>query len=299
MKWNKKGQIYTVNNDNPFLVSHAANPLAVLLHDDVYRIYYSGRNIDNRSSVSYVDYDVVKNQIVNDHKLPIAIHGKDDSFYSHGISVGNMWVQNDECYIGFMGWQVKDGHHWRGDMGKLRVKNDIVEDISMLLGVNEEDLVSLSYPFVLFEDSTYKMWYGSTIDWTSENGEMIHVIKYATSKNGNDWYMHGLAIPYEIGVAQAFSRPTVIKIDNKYHMWFSFRSGDGTPYRIGHAISNNGIDWIRQKYSGIDVGKDGWDSEMICYPFVFSHKEQIFMLYNGNKYGKYGFGIAVLEKDVK
>ena len=38
-----------------------------------------------------------------------------------------------------------------------------------------------------------------------------------------------------------------------------------------------------------------WDSEMICYPYVFEHKDDLYMLYNGNDYGKTGFGLAVLE----
>ena len=51
----------------------------------------------------------------------------------------------------------------------------------------------------------------------------------------------------------------------------------------------------RKKNSGIDVSDDGWDSEMICYPFVFDHKGERYMLYNGNDYGKTGFGLAILE----
>ena len=34
---------------------------------------------------------------------------------------------------------------------------------------------------------------------------MIHVIKYETSKDGEYWDKHGLAIPYELGVAEVFS----------------------------------------------------------------------------------------------
>ena len=36
---------------------------------------------------------------------------------------------------------------------------------------------------------------------------------------------------------------------------------------------------------------------MIEYPFVFDHKGQRFMLYNGNGYGKTGFGMAVLTNE--
>jgi hypothetical protein len=35
---------------------------------------------------------------------------------------------------------------------------------------------------------------------------------------------------------------------------------------------------------------------MIEYPFVFDHADQRYMLYNGNGYGKTGFGLAILDQ---
>ena len=32
---------------------------------------------------------------------------------------------------------------------------------------------------------------------------------------------------------------------------------------------------------GIDVSESGWDSQMICYPYVFVHAGQRDLLYNG------------------
>jgi len=292
MNWKKLGQIYTVNNKNPLLITHASNPLAIHINDDVYRIYYTGRNNQNQSSVSYVDIDVVLNKTIYDHKQTIVEYGDKNSFYSHGISVGNMWEQDGNKYIGFMGWQIPEGGHWRGDIGKFDLDT---KQITMMLGISEEDKISLSYPFVLEEDGVYKMWYGSTINWSSSNGEMIHIIKYATSNDGRNWNHKGLSIPYEIGKAQAFSRPCVVKLNNKYHMWFSYRSGDGTPYRIGYAYSIDGEKWEIQD-SDITTSDIGWDSEMICYPYVFEHKQNLFMLYNGNSYGKCGFGLAICKE---
>ncbi|MNX51611.1 hypothetical protein D3C86_822760 [compost metagenome] len=79
-------------------------------------------------------------------------------------------------------------------------------------------------------------------------------------------------------------------------MWYSYRSGDGTKYKIGYSHSVDGIHWERRHNDvGIDVSKKGWDSEMICYPFIFEHKNDRYMLYNGNEYGKTGFGIAKLK----
>jgi hypothetical protein len=84
-------------------------------------------------------------------------------------------------------------------------------------------------------------------------------------------------------------------------MWYSFRSGSGEKYRIGCSRSNDGKIWKRVA-SGIDVSKTSteWDSEMICYPYVFEHNEKLFMLYNGNNYGFSGFGLATTDiKDIK
>ena len=285
--WKKIGMIYRVTNDHPQLLTHASNPLAQHLKDDVYRIFYSGRDAENRSSISYVDYDIVQQMIVNDYKTPIAIP-KEGTFYSHGITIGNLWEQDGEKFIGFMGWQQREGEHWRGDVGKVSLTTGA---ISLVLGVNSHDKISLSYPHVMWDDDVCKMWYGSTIDWTSENGEMIHVLNYATSENGHDWETHGLAIPYEVGTAQAFSKPCVIRRDDGYHMWFSYRSGTGTPYRLGYSFSRDGQEWSRTQ-STLSVSNKGWDSDMVCYPYVFEHKNILYMLYNGNQYGREGFGLA-------
>ncbi|HAS44832.1 MAG TPA: hypothetical protein DCS93_30410 [Microscillaceae bacterium] len=298
-QWTKLGQVFEVNNANSYLKSHAANPLAIHLRDNVYRVFYSGRSIENKSSVGYVDIDIHLHKVINYPKEPVITFGNSESFYSHGISIGNCYEANNQHYILFMGWQFPKNAHWRGDVGRLRLINNQnlqVLSASPFMGIDEEDQVSLSYPFVMFHEGIYKMWYGSTITWDAGNGEMIHAIKYATSDDAINWKKHGVAIPYEIGVAQAFSKPSVIINDDGYHMWYSYRSGTGTKYRIGYSFSDNGVNWQRKETeSGIDVSVDGWDSEMICYPFVFNHQNDLYMLYNGNSHGKYGFGLAILE----
>lgn len=299
MKWNKLGQIFTVSGTYKEIISHASNPLAFHLYDDVFRIFYSGRDVFNKSSVSFIDIDIITFEHVNNPDKVVFSYGQEGSFYSHGVSIGNCYSQNDKEYILFMGWQFKEGEHWRGDIGRLQIidkKHLTLDPIQAFMEIDEEDKISLSYPWVMFHEGIYKMWYGSTIDWTSENDEMIHVIKYATSTDGENWKKHGIAIPYEIGVAQAFSKPSVYIDDIGYHMWYSYRSGNGTTYRIGYSHSKDGINWERKHNEvGIDVSNSGWDSEMICYPFVFEHKNNMYMLYNGNGYGKSGFGIAKFE----
>ena len=301
-KWQKLGLLYCPSNTNrhPKLLSHAANPLPFLLDGDVYRIFFSGRDADNRSSVGAVDVDVVKRKIIREHSHPFFENGPEGSFYADGVSIGNCYEVDGKRYMLFMGWQTPKGGHWRGDIGRLVVRSDLTLELDSdvpFLPSDEVDPISLSYPWVLgTEGGGFNMWYGSTTTWDAGNGEMVHAIKYASSADGHHWTREGLAVPYELGTAQAFSRPTVARgSQGEYEMWFSYRSGTGEKYRIGHAVSKDGKTWrLALKEVGIDVSADGWDSEMIEYPFVLDHKGQRYMLYNGNEYGKTGFGLAVL-----
>ena len=51
------------------------------------------------------------------------------------------------------------------------------------------------------------------------------------------------------------------------------------------------------KESNFFCSESGWDSEMVCYPYVFEYNDKLYMLYNGNGYGKTGIGLAVLEEE--
>lgn len=301
MQWIKQGQLFCPENIHPKLFSHAANPLALHLEDDVFRVLYSGRDADNRSSVGYVDVDIVARKVVHVHGAPLLEHGSAGSFYSHGISIGNCYESDGRRYILFMGWQQPPDGHWRGDIGRLILESDFsmhLDDAAPFMACDTTDLVSLSYPWVTkMDDGSYRMWYGSTVTWDAGNNEMLHVLNQATSSDGRTWKRLGLAVPFQMGRAQAFSRPTVIgNADSGYHMWFSYRSGTGVKYRIGYARSADGGVWdLQLENAGIDVSSEGWDSEMIEYPYVFEHKGVHYMLYNGNGHGKTGFGLAILN----
>ena len=76
-------------------------------------------------------------------------------------------------------------------------------------------------------------------------------------------------------------------------MFYCFRSHvDPVTYRIGWAFSADGLQWQRDDGIGIEPTPGEWDGEMTCYPCVFEWDGEIWMLYNGNGYGRTGFGLA-------
>ena len=302
-KWQKLGRIYNPERSGRHakLLTHAANPLPIHLGGDIYRIFYNGRDSFQRSSIGAVDIDLVGRQIVNDHFLPFFEHGDPGTYYADGVSIGSAYTSNDKRYIFFMGWQAPKDGHWRGDLGRILVGEDFGLSLDgdknrPFMGADEQDPISLSYPWILkFESGLFRMWYGSTITWTAQNGEMVHVLKSSSSYDGDHWQKEGISVPYIIGRAQAFSRPTVVKSgNNHYEMWFSYRGGPGSSYRIGYARSENALKWsLDLEGSGIDVSDLGWDSDMIEYPYVFDHGSDRYLLYCGNGYGRSGFGLAL------
>lgn len=301
--WQKKGCLYNPEeyNNDPKLLTHAANPLAVHLEKDIYRIFFSGRDYKNRSSVGAVDIDIVSQEIIYKHKKPFFTFGEDNSFYHAGVSIGCTYSTNAKRYMLFMGWQTPHNKHWRGDIGRLIITENAeleLENESPLISSDSIDPISLSYPWIEKDSSgLYHMWYGSTLSWQSTNNEMIHVFNHATSQDGDIWLKTGQAVPHIEGVAQAFSRPTVLPGENNtYEMWFSYRSGLGETYRIGYAKSITPEKWeLDLPATGITISESGWDSEMIEYPFVFQHNNISYMLYNGNGFGKSGFGLAIRQ----
>src|SRR6056297_1579488 len=176
--WNKLGQIYTPLGQHPKLRTHAANPLALHLHGDVFRVFYSGRDAQNRSSVGAVDIDILARKIICNHALPFFLHGPKGSFFADGVSIGCVFDVGAVRRMLFMGWQSPDGGHWRGDIGSLIVQPNLtlnLEKDTPFLASDAMDPVSLSYPWVQYIEDRFCMWYGTTVTWDAGNSEMLHI----------------------------------------------------------------------------------------------------------------------------
>ena len=152
------------------------------------------------------------------------------------------------------------------------------------------------------------MWYIYGSKWITDASETdpqrVYKIVYASSMDGIQWKSEGKhLIADRLNENECQALPTVINFDGLYHMFFCYREATGfrkdvrRGYRIGYAFSSNMRVWTRDdEGGGLNVSREGWDSEMLCYPHIFSHNGQIYMLYNGNEFGRLGFGLAILER---
>jgi len=127
MRWKKLGKIYSLPRGglHKSIKTHTANPLAVHLSGDEFRVFYSARDDDARSSVCAVDIDIIQKVVTKEHIKPLLKFGGEDSFYSEGISIGNLYEAKGSKFILFMGWKNQVDKHWYGEIGRIKVNKDL------------------------------------------------------------------------------------------------------------------------------------------------------------------------------
>jgi hypothetical protein len=305
MNWIKLKHIFSPDKNFSWMQTHAANPFPVFLVNEIYRIYFTCRDRESKSHIGFVDIDFAEDfKVVDVSSEPVIAPGDLGMFDDSGVAMGYYIVIDNVPHIYYLGWNLKVTVPWLNSIGlaKQNVLTGKFEKISRapVMDRSDEDPFSISYPSILFENGIYKMWYGSNLKWGKLQHEMSHVIKYAESFDGINWKRtNAVAVNLVHKGEYALSKPFVVKHEDGYHMWYSYRANNEIKtYRIGFAVSNDGLNWERKdEQAGIDVSKNGWDKEMICYPSLFNFKGNTYMLYNGDGYGKTGFGIAVLKYD--
>jgi hypothetical protein len=316
MKWRKLGRIFdpTEHTLPNRCAEFAQSPQTLVLPDRV-RVYFSSRERDSvgkyLSHIAYADFSRDMNRLltVSDHVvLPLGDLG---CFDEHGIFPINV---------------LKDGDRVLAYTTGLNRKISVALDASIGLAISHDDgrtfsrygagpilAASLNEPFLIADafvrhyEELYHMWYIYGVKWQRMHEtvppDRVYKITHAVSPDGINWRRDGRRIIADrLNADECQALPTVIHLDGLYHMYFCYRQAHGfrqsgnSAYRIGYAWSSDLENWMRDdSLAGIEVSAEGWDSEMQCYPHVFECNGKVFLLYNGNEFGRYGFGLAILE----
>jgi len=301
-EWEKVGLIFDpAVLGHEWMTTHAQNPIPVPLGSGVYKVYFSTRDSGNRARGGFFVFDVHRPfEILEVSSRPLLDLGPLGAFDDAGVMPSSIVDHQGVILMFYTGWSRTVDVPFAFHVG-LAVSGDggcTYERASLapILGRNHHDPYITGAPFVLFEEGRFRMWYVSGTKWERVSPEAkakhYYTVKYAESDDGLVWRTNaGLCLPYEAS-EYAIARPVVLRMSDRYEMWFTFRGGANT-YRLGRATSTDGQQWERESPPiGIDVSSSGWDSEMICYGYPFVHDGRQYALYNGNAYGRTGVGLA-------
>lgn len=302
MAWRKLGLIYAPDGRREWAITHASVPIADHLEDDRYRIYFTSRDAENRSHVSWIDIDLnLPADVLATAEAPVLAPGKIGAFDMDGVMASSLVRNGDERRLYYIGWNRAVGVPFRNCIG-LAIQNGIDGPFQRyadgpVLDRGPTDPYFLASHDVHVEGASWHIWYLSGLDWLPGSPPAsTYNLRYAVSADGINWQRHGtvavdFAHPGEIAIA----RPTVVKDEDLWRMWFCYR-GTEFDYRLGYAESTDAVRWTRKDHlAGLETSESGWDSEMICYPHVFDHQADRYLLYNGNGYGASGIGLAIFD----
>jgi hypothetical protein len=303
MVWHRLGCVYSPDGSRPWARSHAALPVPVQLDGDIYRVFFSSRDADNRSYVGWVDVDLSSTpSVVREASEPVMAPGEDGTFDDDGISIGCLTAADDGVRLYYMGWNLGVRAAWRNAIGVAHARTPVDcfqrHSSGPVLDRSPEDPYTLSYPCVLRRgEQDWWMWYGSNLSATISAKSVRHSIKLARSHDGVHWWRDGTTvIAFAAPDEYAIARPSVVGADGGLIMGFACRS---KRYRIGFAASADWLTWTRiDSIMRLDPSPQGWDSEMTCYPALFRHRDQLWLAYNGNGYGLTGIGFAVWDGEI-
>lgn len=309
-RWKKLGLLYQPDHDRPQLAHSALAPFAHSTGDGEWDIYFSGRDDQDRSRGWRLRMHADGPDSFRVDGLdtePVLDLGEPGQFDDSGVVPTCLIERDGAHFLYFNGWTLGDpipfysfcGVAKSTDGGRTFQKLATTPNV---LDRNEVDPISTFSTFILHDADTniWRMWYVSCLRWAEHAGELRHDyhIRYAESADGVSWKREGrVAIDFAHPGEYAIARPVVIRESGRYAMYYSYRDAPGsTGYRIGYAESADSLNWTRMDNEvGLDTSPGEWDSDMLCYAWPFDHAGRRYMLYNGNGYGRSGFGVAMLE----
>lgn len=311
--WTKRGKVFDPMNRFPHMRHFGQAPAPYLLGDRI-RVFFvcrPEREADG-STVSHVTYlDVDANdpmRILYLHDQPILPLGGLGEFDEFGIHPAGAIPHDGKLLLYYQGWTRCYSVPYATALG-LATSTDGGNTFTKyargpLFGRTPQEPYLENGFFILKEEGVFRMWYATAIEWRVHGNvrEPLYRIVDATSTDGINWTRPARPLFAPAHPDEVTGRPTVMKIDGVYRMWFSrrdvvdFRNGAGGSYRIGYAYSHDGENWTRaDDLAGIDVSESGWDQHMQAYPFVIRVGGKLFLFYNGNDFGREGFGFAEAE----
>ena len=308
MRWKKLGIVYCPDGTRAWAQTHAMIPTPVRLTDDTVRVFVTFCDANGIGRPGFVDVSAEDpTRVVKTSNEPLLDIGRPGTFDENGVlACSVVQVSGNKLHMYYAGFELGVKIRYRLLTG-LAVSEDNGRTFrrwseSPVLERSSSELYFRGGPCCIHDRSGFRLWYVAGSNWTELDGKQMPVydLRYAESADGMHWPDRGdVQIALTESDEHGFGRPFVIsKKGGGWRMFYSIRRRSLGAYRLGYAESDDGRNWKRMdNYLNLDVSRGSFDSDAIMYAAPIELGGKLYVFYNGNKFGRDGFAVAVLEQE--
>jgi len=308
-RWRREGLLVSVTAGHPWWRSHAQLPTVLPMSERLWRVYFAARDSDNRSHMLAVDLDPGDGmRIVAEHFEPLLQLGPPGAFDREGMAPGTAIQVDGQVRLYYGGLIVRKDVPGQAAIG-LAISEDGLTFrrafAGPVHGLGPYDPYFTSAASVLKTADGYRMWYVGGTQWQRTNGalELHYEIRSTRSPDGLIWDPRSeTAVALQPPADTGLGRPWIAQAGSGTRLWLSrrgesFRVPGGDAYHlVSIAADAQGL------FSGTaepvvfenPPNADDFDSWMQAYACIVPYGRDLVMLYNGNDFGRQGFGWARL-----
>ena len=302
MKWSKQGLVYRPEGNLPWARHSAAQPTPLLLDDEIIRVYVGFRDDQGVTRLGYVDVAADNpGRVRRVCQRPVLDVGRPGSFDDNGVILGDIVRANDVLRLYYVGFQLVarakflafSGYATSSDNGETFVRQSEVP----ILDRADEGVYIRAIHTVMHEHDQWRIWYAAGSSWQIIDGKPYpnYHIRCLSSADGLSFARQGQVCVTTEGREYRIGRPRVYRTSAGYEMFYTKGTLDGD-YLPGYAQSADGVSWQRMDDSvGLGVSSEGWDSQALSYVSLLRWRDRTYAFFNGNDFGRTGFGYALLE----
>lgn len=304
MRWRKLGRVYVPDGNEAWARSHAMLPTPVQMPDGGLRVYFACCDDRGVGRIGYADLDPRDpTRILRRATKPVLDIGRPGCFDDNGVNPACAIWRGAELWLYYVGYQLGVQVRYTLFSG-LAISRDGGESFirvseAPILERCDGELLYRTAPFVWRDGSdTWRMLYIAGDHEVAVGGKKVpnYHMRETQSVDGRHWTGPSRFVlgPQE-AVEHGLGRPFMVSSPGGYELYFSTRTLRHG-YRLAYATSADGRDWRRDDAAlGLDVSPAGWDSEAISFSAVMALPGGTHLFYNGNGFGRTGFGVAVRE----
>lgn len=317
MRWRRRGLLLRVPEEGGgtggWWRSHAQAATPLVLEPRRWRLYFSGRDRQNRSRILFVDVDPLDDmRVIDRHFEPVLELGPPGSFDSAGQGACAALLRDGLVHLYYAGIHLRRDVPYGLAIG-LAVSTDgrrfeaAGPGPVLAPGPDEPWFCSVAHVTEATSGAGLAAWYTSGAGWVALPGggfDPVYGLASAHSPDGIRWRLRpGTRVPASAETG-SLTRPWAATIRGQPRLFFAqrdnfgFRSEAGSAYRLRH---------LRLDAAGRPTGAPApvefatppqpgeWDGFMQAYPSVLPLQGGYVMFYNGDGFGGDGFGWATLD----